>query len=136
MKNSFKNALNALGLLVFMGLAWATSKDTPIEPIKMEVKINADSTAFLLKNLEDFDCTNGGISLLVDSVGVNIFFGVDSITVKTKAIDTLPFNKFIRTNNLTTRDTFSKRRKVKLFTYTISPHPTVKKASGEFSFGF
>jgi hypothetical protein len=117
MKNSLKNALNALGLLAFMLLAWATSKDRPITPINMEVKINADSTAFILKNEESIDFVNGRITLRNDSAGVNIFYGLDSFNIKPNAVDTLLFKRFLKFSNKSV--VFSKKDKLKEFRFEI-----------------
>lgn len=133
MKNNLKNALNALGLLVFMALAWATSKADITEPINMEVKVNSDSTAFLLKNLDDIDYSNGSVRVWADTSRVGIAFDLDSVNIKAKAIDTLAFSSL---TNSTTGLAFSKKNKLKEIYFYVSPHPAKKRATGVFNFNF
>jgi hypothetical protein len=134
MKSNVKNALNALVLLGFMALAWATSKDPIVEPINMEIKINADSTAFFLKNLDNIDYVKGRVTIQVDSAQNGISFSLDSnLNVKAKSIDTLLFSRFKHGIGGTS---FSKRRKLKTFIYSVFPHPAKKDAEGVFEFNF
>jgi hypothetical protein len=129
MKSSLKNALNSLALLVFMALAWATSKKIPLEPIKMEVKINTDSTAFILKNLENIDFQNGKIRLKSDSAGQFVIHILDNFNIKANAVDTLSFNRFLHELN---KNPFSKKNKLKSFSYLADRG----KSDGFFSFDF
>ena len=143
MKNSFKNALNALVLFGFMVLAWATSRNLPVESIKMEVKINADSTAFILKNLEDIDFDNGNANvfrqigtLAADSTIAFNFFK-DSLNIKAKETIDLPFNIFLGKNNLGQLDTLSKKIKIVKFNYGVFFKKDNKKpVDGLFNFVF
>ena len=142
MKNSFKNALNALVLLAFIGLAWATKFDIPVEPINMEIKINADSTAFLLKNLESKDFKNGfaSVSTKRDSTQLSTSFSVmfsvrDSVDIKSQETITLPFNKFLNSNG--TIDTLSKHIRFDHFTYFVNlKNEKNKSIAGTFEFKF
>lgn len=139
MKNNVKNALNALGLLAFMGLAWATSKERAMEPIKMDLTINADSTAFLLKNLEEKVFTNGNIVVarLTDTTRRDTVFALtfikNSVTINAKESIIIPFDNLVGTNRANKLDTFSKRFKPQRFTYSVL---LPKQVDGLFSFNF
>jgi hypothetical protein len=137
MKNSFKNALNALGLLGFMVLAWATKRDINLEPIKMEVKINADSTAFLLKNLENIDFSNGNAQVFVFRDTAQATFGrtffADSVSIKSNATISIPFSEFKSSNGIGAIEIFSKNVKPNRFIFNGALR---KDASGLFEFDF
>ena len=109
-----------------MFLAWATKRELPVEPINMELKINADSTAFVLKNLEDIDFDNGNAivfrqigTLAADSTIAFNFFK-DSLNIKAKETIGLPFNTFFGKNGVGKRDTLSKKIKIVKFQYNVS----------------
>lgn len=139
MKNNVKNALNALGLLVFMVLAWATQKARPIQVLKMEVAINADSTAFLLKNLEDIPFENGTVNVArtIDKTGADTLFALtfiqNSLAIEAKGTLIVPFGKLIGTNRASKQDTFSKRFRPESFRYFV---PLPKDVDGLFTFDF
>jgi hypothetical protein len=126
MKNNVKNALNALILLVFMALAWATSPPPTFrETIKMSVAINADSTAFVLRNLENRDFKNGNIDIYrheeridTDSMSA-LVFSTNQISVKAQEEMTIPFTEFKGYGLHGNIDTFSKNVKIQRFTYSI-----------------
>ncbi len=133
MKNNVKNALNALVLLAFMALAWATSKAFPVEVIKMEVKRNADSTAFILKNLESIDFINATVDVRTDSARQSVFFRLDSFNIKPNATDTLLFNRFLHVN---TQKPFSKKENLKEFRFSVFFNKNNGSSEGLFSFNF
>lgn len=125
MKNSFKNALNALALLGFMVLAWATKRDFPIEALKMEVAFNADSTGFLLTNLDSVDFNLGTARVdrkligSVDTTTAPVFF-LTNVSIKAKETLTLPIDRFTgfrQTSGGT--DTLSKNMTLQRFTYSV-----------------
>ena len=143
MKNNLKNALNALVLLGFMVLAWATSIDTIEEPIDMKVKINADSTAFLLTNLTDLDFKNGDVNFrrIPDSASVNTLsefhFFKDSVSVKAKSTVTISFNQFDAFGIIRTVDNSSNGFKLSRFSYSVFLSKQKRKdVIGFFEFKF
>ncbi len=102
MNNNLKSALNAAVLLLFMCLAWATSPPPHFsEIIKMEVVINADSTAFTLTNLENKDFNEANITVYkkYDSsseYATSAFaFSKNNVQIKANQSIILPFNQFI-----------------------------------------
>jgi hypothetical protein len=114
MKNNEKNALNVLGLLVFMALAWATSPPRKFpEPVTMTVAINADSTAFILTNLENRGFTNGYVEVFrrydtTHSYYTSVYgFSMNEAVIAANQSIMLPFNQFIGFDN-------SKKEKVSL----------------------
>jgi hypothetical protein len=127
MKNNVKNALNALGLLIFMALAWATTPPPSFrETIKMSVKINADSTAFVLKNLENRDFKNGHIDVYrhgerteTDSITALIFTNINQISIGAQQEMIIPFNEFKGYSLRGDIDTFSKNIKIQRFIYSV-----------------
>ena len=122
MKNSFKNVLNLLVLLGFMVLAWATSREElPLEAINMEVAYNADSTGFLLKNLDTVDYNIGRAR--VDRKNFNntdsttaFAFLLNNISIKANETLTLPLGIFIGSSRIGA-DTLSKNVKLERFLY-------------------
>ena len=135
MKNNVKNALNALVLLIFMALAWATSRRYSFEgPLKMSVTINADSTAFVLKNLENRDFKDGIIdiyryeeSTAIDSITPRVF-STNQISIKAQEEKVIPFQSF-KSYGLhgNIAQTFSKNIKIRRFIYSVY---SGKKKSG------
>ncbi len=101
--------------------------------------INADSTAFLLKNLEEIPFENGDVNIAraIDNTRTDTVFALtfvqDSLTIGAKSTLTIPFNKPIGTNRANKLDTFSNRFKPQRFAYFV---PLPKKTDGLFSFNF
>ena len=137
-----KNAVNALVLLIFMILAWASSLILPISPLSMELKINADSTAFVFKNLEDLNINSGFITLRsrldptrVDTFPVTDFLRED-VTIKAKETLIIPFSTLISSNRWGGKDTLSKRFQFDRVTYSAPIKKDNKDFDGLFEFKF
>jgi hypothetical protein len=142
MKNNVKNALNALGLLGFMALAWATKFEPVEEPIKMSLTFNTDSTAFVLNNLENTDFNNGFVTInrKIDSTRLDnnaVFFFQDSVSIKALATINLPFGKIKGTAQTGVVDTFSKRFSPARFNYSVFLRGKGRnQVNGNFEFNF
>ena len=142
MTNNFKNALNALILLGFMVLAWATQREGYQVPIDMNLKINDDSTAFVLTNFEDAELHHTSIFLTRkrdsthnDSLKAS-FFVLKNTDMPPKSTLILPFSRFASKNQMGKIDTFSKFFQPERFVYNGYLNKDGKKATGLFEFTF
>ena len=126
----------------FTLLLWqdATKRDTPVEPINMELKINADSTAFILKNLEDIDFTNGNASVRRVALPISdkaVQFSHDStVNIKAKETLVLPFNRFKGTDQIGRQEILSKNVKLESFVYELVFTKNSATVGGLFQFKF